>query len=463
MNFKAPFYGILAAYLEKTLRGHHIGRPILYSHKAVAFSVSGTSYKRLFFTLDGNEPMVLLSETEEKVRSFESSFLSVLKSELQNALVVSVSPVAGDRILVFELKINDAAYQEVTRRLVYEAVSHHPNLILLDENDKIIAAYRPSSLDSSRPILRGMAYLPPKKTFQPLEQYGPEDLERYLEKGKEREAQLKEERRRDRYGRQILETKRRIKLLERKLEAYQKDEEEARLHLDDGKIGSAFYTGEGLDYEKGILLYEGKEYPFDPHLKLSLTAEKYFQRAKKAKTALSQIAENHKTCQAELEEKRELLEFLEGADEALLEETLGMSDMTHKRKKNVKGGKPLPRLVTCGGSLKAYYGHSARENDALTFLYTKNPRFHWFHVKDHSGPHVVLRKENPSQREIDFAASLAVYAAGLEGGEVIHALKGDLRKGNVPGQVILNAYKSLFVKDIDPLFRKAFIDGGVKR
>ena len=191
VDFKAPFYGILAAYLEKTLRGHHIGRPILYSHKAVAFSVSGTFYKRLFFTLDGNEPMVLLSETEEKVRSFESSFLSVLKSELQNALVVSVSPVAGDRILVFELKINDAAYQEVTRRLVYEAVSHHPNLILLDENDKIIAAYRPSSLDSSRPILRGMAYLPPKKTFQPLEQYGPEDLERYLEKGKEKEAQLK--------------------------------------------------------------------------------------------------------------------------------------------------------------------------------------------------------------------------------------------------------------------------------
>ncbi len=461
VNFRAPFYDLLSKKLDAALGGHHLARPMLYAKKALCFAVSGSGYSRLVFALDAVSPMVYLSKNARKCRGFESPFLDVVKKELPNAFVKSVRRLGHDRVLAFDCLVNDAAYREIERTLVYEGLPKRANLVLLNEDGKILTAYRPSPLDSERPLIRGLSYVPPECPFAEGGPVDPSEFGLYEKQAAEKEREIDSERRRDRYGSLIEEDKRREKLLIRKLSAFDKDEKEALCHIGDGEIGDAFYVGEGLDAEKGILSYEGREYPFDPKEKISTAAERYYRRAKKAKTSLANIKVNREKAERELEQVASRLAVYEDLDEETLEEMLGEPADERKKKKS-KSRLVLPRLVAMG-ALKAYYGHTARENDALTFAFCKNPRFLWFHVKDSTGPHVVIRKETPTEEETEFAACLAVYASGRDEGEVMVALRGDVRKGNVPGQAIVGKYKSLFVKKIPDEYLKAFHEAGVKR
>ena len=107
------------------------------------------------------------------------------------------------------------------------------------------------------------------------------------------------------------------------------------------------------------------------------------------------------------------------------------------------------------GNTRLLFGKSSKENDCLTFLFARGRKLHWFHIQGDSGSHLVLKSENPSAEEIEIAAEIAVLLKGREDGDVIHALRGDVRKGSAPGQAVLKKFEVIRVNGIGPAAKEA--------
>jgi predicted ribosome quality control (RQC) complex YloA/Tae2 family protein len=181
----------MLATFEKTERLRHIGHLDIMRAMQRALRRSGlpVSYSK------GFNPHILLTfasalsvgaagrckimETflDEDVapEAFLTAMNGALPPEMQltGARVVSVRQIGGDRIIHVDLDAVNELGDHVLRRLVLEIMGRHSNLLLLDENDRILEATRHVNTEMSRirQIQPGMAYLPPP----PQDRLAPED------------------------------------------------------------------------------------------------------------------------------------------------------------------------------------------------------------------------------------------------------------------------------------------------
>ncbi len=456
MAYQAPFFKLLASDLDQKLSLHHLSRPLLYTKKALFLSISGSPYKRLAIVLDPRFPRIYPLNEEEKTKGIETPFLQSLAKEMHNALVQRVVQFEEDRIIALEMQVNDEAFRPVSRTLVIELLPR-ANLILLNEDRKVLSSYRPEGLDSPRPLLRGMDYQAPNKPdYIASKTYDGDDLKNYYEECLARHPLLREERRKERYGPLIEKEKRKEKLLLRKLQAFDMDEAKAKEHINDNLIGDALYVGEGLDLEKGILEFKNEIIQFDPHERLSSVAAKFYSRARKAKVALKRVEENRAIAKKELEETQEKIEMLNEADEDLLEEYLPQSQGKTNRKSKANPDKlPYPMSMNHKG-VTILFGRSAKENDCLSFMVDTSKEHLWLHVQEGTGAHVMIKKENPNDEEILAAATVALLASNRTDGRVMYTLRKNVKRGKVPGQAIVSTYKSLHVSKIDPEVKSSY-------
>ena len=87
----------------------------------------------------------------------------LMRKQLQGARVESVRQVDGDRIIHVDFDAVNEMGDHVRRRVVLEIMGRHSNLLLLDENSRILEAARHVNMEMSRvrQIQPGMTYLPP--------------------------------------------------------------------------------------------------------------------------------------------------------------------------------------------------------------------------------------------------------------------------------------------------------------
>ena len=90
-------------------------------------------------------------------------FCMLLRKQLMSGRVLKVSQIHGDRIVHIDMDTVNELGDHVRRRLVLEIMGRHSNLMLLDENGRILDAARHVSGDMSRvrQIQPGLPYLPP--------------------------------------------------------------------------------------------------------------------------------------------------------------------------------------------------------------------------------------------------------------------------------------------------------------
>nr|MCR5514153.1 NFACT RNA binding domain-containing protein [Bacilli bacterium] len=108
----------------------------------------------------------------------------------------------------------------------------------------------------------------------------------------------------------------------------------------------------------------------------------------------------------------------------------------------------LPYYVEFEGT-KILYGKTSKQNDCLTFLFETAKDHLWFHVMGNSGSHVIIKKDDPTEEEINLAASIALLNSKQEEGEVMMAYRKDVRKGSVPGQAIVKTFKTLRLNSLN--------------
>lgn len=447
---------IYASYLSKNLEGKHLSSPILYTEKAFFFRLSGKDGSRFSIVLDEECPRVYIASEGIGATSVSSHFFDQLKKELTNPYIEKVSAFGDDRILKLSLLTINSVFKEEPRNLYIELFPHHPNLVVTDGENKIVLCYKTSHADDDRPLLKGMIYEAPKKnkfTAKPSS-FDPKAFENECYSAEE---VLSNKRKNDRFSYLFRALKNRKKLLERKLVSLDKDIAEANGHLEDGRFGDAIYMSmDSIPPKASSFVYEGEEIKLDPSRSAAENANAYYKRAKKAKMTLKQVDISKEKASKELEEITSSLTQLEHADEAGLEMMAKELDMAIANQAKKKGAhewrglsvSSLPYYVEFEGT-KILYGKTSKQNDCLTFLFETAKDHLWFHVMGNSGSHVIIKKDDPTEEEINLAASIALLNSKQEEGEVMMAYRKDVRKGSVPGQAIVKTFKTLRLNSLN--------------
>lgn len=448
----------LAATLNQRIVGAHLQGFTEFDQDVFFWSVSGRD--RLVFCLSHSFPRVYVGGEALEGASLNNVFAAAMRKMLSRAKILSVGSITGERILYLDLERVNEVYKKERVRLVFEMIPSKPRLLLLDEAGSILISTHYSSLDSKRPLLRGMQYvLPPKGDFVAPKK-PPFDESSYALLCQKEEEQLMLSRKKNRFGDLAKKVRTKRKAAAKKVEAIQRDIEEAKVHLHDGIYGDYIYTEWG-QFKKGdsSFIYEGQAIPLDEKKTPQENATAFYKRAKKAKAALEQGQANLEKAIAELENADTLLAMIENLDGEALElsgKKLGLFEQG--KTKEIQSTTLLPYQVQ-EGDIRILFGKNARQNEFLSFLYTSDKNVLWFHRFPGSGSHVLLLSSHPSNAEIQLACEIALLASGVETGDVMYTERKNLRRGNSLGQAIVKSYQSAHIPQVSQkakdLFTKA--------
>lgn len=202
----------------------------------------------------------------------------------------------------------------------------------------------------------------------------------------------------------------------------------------------------------------------EPALSPVENAEKYFDKARKARSARE---ESHQ--RVELLNRRiamlhmlgdELTEVQSSESLKQFEQRNGMvlreaGYMTKKEEASL----PPFRIFTVEGGFQVLAGKNSENNDMLTMKYAK-PNDLWFHCRGSGGSHVVLKVKSahgqPSKAAIHQAASIAAYYSKMKNASSVPVAVTEKKfvrkpKGAPPGTVTLEREKVVFVRPKLPI------------
>ena len=156
--------GFAARELNKMLRGGRIDK-ITQPERDTAVLVirAGGANHRLLLCASPNNARCHLTMGTYSNPLEPPALCMLMRKQLTGARITEIRQVGGDRIVHVDMDAVNELGDHVLRRLVLEIMGRHSNLLLLDENGRILEATRHVNPEMSRvrQIQPGMAYLPP--------------------------------------------------------------------------------------------------------------------------------------------------------------------------------------------------------------------------------------------------------------------------------------------------------------
>ncbi len=192
----------------------------------------------------------------------------------------------------------------------------------------------------------------------------------------------------------------------------------------------------------------------DVKLSPAANAQRYFKLYQKARSARRLAADQKAKTEEELAYLEGQLENLSKCTEEpelfeirqeLEKEGYVKPSRNRREMKSLPPSRPL-KLSASDGTV-ILVGKNNLQNDKLTF--SAQPNEVWLHAKDMPGSHVIIVGENPTEKTIGEAASLAAYySKGREGSRVPvdYTLRRYVKKpsGAKPGFVIYTHQKTIY-------------------
>ena len=153
------------AKIEKVLQPRNDEIDMLIHH--------GRQSRRLIFNVGPNAPRLQLSDKQKENPLKAPMFCMLLRKHFLGAKITSVAQPGFDRIAEFSLSCYDEMGFSVEKKIVCEIMGKYANLIVLDSENKIIAALKVIDFAASsvRQVLPGLKYQIPAKADKiiPLE------------------------------------------------------------------------------------------------------------------------------------------------------------------------------------------------------------------------------------------------------------------------------------------------------
>jgi len=180
----------------------------------------------------------------------------------------------------------------------------------------------------------------------------------------------------------------------------------------------------------------------DASLSVLENMNRYFEKAKKFKRGIEKTGSVLKA----------VLDELQKAQERVPDDIMIEKGARKGREEKLSGRHRIYRKFVTSRGRVFLVGKSSSDNDELSFKIA-SPHDLWFHAKDYSGSHVIMKKgksEIVNQNDLITGASLAIHYSkakkGMEG-EVWYTERKNIRKkkGMAPGKVLITRGKSIYV------------------
>ncbi len=185
--------GIVLAALKKELHTKLTGGRVTKIQQPEKAEVLLTIKKekdtyRLLLSADASLPMAYLTESQRKAPDTAPLFCMVMRKYLGNGRVTAVTQPKGERILIFHVEHMDEMGDLREYRLILEIMGRHSNLILVDDQDKILDSIKrvPADVSSVRIVLPGETYeMPPGQGKKSPAELSPEEFRERLHESRE--------------------------------------------------------------------------------------------------------------------------------------------------------------------------------------------------------------------------------------------------------------------------------------
>jgi len=252
-----------------------------------------------------------------------------------------------------------------------------------------------------------------------------------------------------------------INKLNTKLEKLHNDLEQAS-KLDQYQLFGELLMANLYQFEKGmkevtvINYYNNDEItiPLDERKTPVENAQGYYTKYNKAKNALIRVKEQIDKTKEEIDYFEMLLNQVNQASPADIEEIReelaeeGYLKKRNKKKKN-KPVKPAPEKFISSTGIPISVGKNNKQNDYLTFKLAKKSDI-WLHTKDIPGSHVVIHSNQPDETTLKEAAILSAYFSKARNSSSVPVDYTQIRhvkkpSGAKPGFVIYFEQKTLYV------------------
>src|SRR5215471_11624502 len=359
-----------------------------------------------------------------------TQFAQSLRKELEHAALISVAREKTDRIVWFTFAGPDEVGNDRTRHLVAQLTGRSANLLILDERNTVVRAWRASQTPGQR---NGDIYRQTDSTLTrqtgkqtallqlmgsgrfPTASEAADHYFSSLLAEKQQAAQIASARAELR--RKVAQQQKLLRRLEQDLRAH--DDPERHKRIGDLLLANLrTATREGnhvtlIDYFSDDARKVAVE--IESSVSLPEEAERRFARYSRSKRAIEQI---NFRMQAVIQQLRELEAELESLERTIADGRLPpiasqSSTSLRRRPQRRTDGERVPgtRRYLSADGLEILVGRTSHDNDHLTFKIAK-PNDLWLHAADYGGSHVVVR--NPSRKEIPprtliEAAQLAAY------------------------------------------------------
>ena len=125
---------------------------------------AGRENLRLTISASVNNPRIHLSSTAKENPSAPPLFCTLIRKHLSGAKLLSLEQLGFERVIRLSFQARDEMGFHYIVRLYAEIMGKYSNLILTDENDKVLGAVKPVDFTTSqkRQVLPGMQYeMPP--------------------------------------------------------------------------------------------------------------------------------------------------------------------------------------------------------------------------------------------------------------------------------------------------------------
>lgn len=128
-----------------------------------------TDAYKLFLSVRVNSPRVHFTSHAPENPPAPPMFCMLMRKKLTNAMLKSIRQPGLERVIYFDFEATNDLGDRVTLTLAVEIMSKHSNIILIDENGRIIDAVKRIDMTKSavRQILPGFPYSPPPKQDKP--------------------------------------------------------------------------------------------------------------------------------------------------------------------------------------------------------------------------------------------------------------------------------------------------------
>ena len=188
MAYDGVTVAAVVAELKNTVKEGRINKIAQPEKDALMLTIKGTGGQyRLFMSANASLPLVYLDDENRVSPQTAPAFCMLMRKYVQNAKITDISQPGFERVIRIALSGYNEMGDERSMTLVAEIMGKHSNIILLDENDKVIDSIKRVSamVSSVREVLPGKDYFIPDqgKKEDPLAATASDLFSAYLESG----------------------------------------------------------------------------------------------------------------------------------------------------------------------------------------------------------------------------------------------------------------------------------------